>query len=97
MSKYEFRKHHYRMEDFVQKVVKEALINYCKKQTWITYDGENFHIHDENIKQKIHKSIFSNARETLDVIKIYLKQNCAYSEEDLSGDFSEDSFLGEIL
>lgn len=89
-------KDHYRIDEFVEKIVKQAIINYTKKQTWISYDGENFHIHDEKIKEKIHKNIFSSARETLDVIKFYLKENNSYSKEDLSDELETD-FLGEIL
>jgi len=79
-------KNHYIIDEFVEKTVKQAIINYIKKQTWISYDGENFHIHDEKIKEKIHKNVFSSARETLDVIKFYLKENNCYSKENLIDD-----------
>jgi len=87
------------MEDFVEKTIKNGIVNYCKKNDWIKYDGENFIIIDENIKQKINNYKFSSALQALDVIKLYLKQNNNYvqSFEDENWDnLAVDNTLGEL-
>lgn len=68
-------KHNKFMEEFIEKSIKNGIIDYCKKNNWIKYDGKNFIIIDENIKKKINKNEFSKAIEVLDVIKLYLKEN----------------------
>lgn len=69
------------MEDYIEKSIKNGIIDYCKKNKWISYDGNFFKVNDETIKAKIQRSVFTSAIEALDVIKIFLKDNNPYSEE----------------
>lgn len=88
-------KHNKFMEEFIEKSIKNGIIDYCKKNNWIKYDGKNFIIIDENIKKKIHKNEFSKAIEALDVIKLYLRENNNSEElEENWGSLSNDT-LGE--
>lgn len=88
-------KHNKFMEEFIEKSIKNGIIDYCKKNNWIKYDGKNFIIIDENIKKKINKNEFSKAIEVLDVIKLYLKENNNSKEFEENWDDLSNDALGE--
>jgi len=75
------------MEDYIEKSIKNGIIDYCLKKKWISFDGNFFTVHDEKIKNKIKRHIFSSAREALDVIKLYLKENNINSQVDFEEDW----------
>ena len=84
------------MDDFIERTIRNGIINYCKKSKWIKYENNHFIIIDENIKKKIHKDKFSSAIEVIDVIKLYLKENNCFSRENTE-DESWESFTNNAI